>query len=363
MAAPVDDLNKAYIQAQAKPRPIKPKPGQHLDVFPARLPRRCEPPLICCVVENLRPPMYLLGWHFTLEEFVARFGKGNPVHVFRDRIQEPFYAKHKGMNVAGHHQQRLFGSVNAWALGAVFTPSSAAYRLHDANAFVVFLDTNSDDGLRPMTQTDPASGYDRGLLASAPVATRAAKQGGYDVDLLDKDPYTGRPSASSSRHTLPRSPVQAEQGLPPQEDPLYAFASPNNARRKSFWRTRNGIITISVAVGIFILGAVLGGAIGGTARRRHQHSDYNTSPGASAPAGSDGSSTAALPSSTMSAPESGGDSTSMTAPQGTGGVSLPVGTSTSVAGGIATDLVFTAMPVPTSVSDSGVQAYAADSGS
>ena len=74
-------------------------PDEHLDVFTARLPRPCEPPLMLCTVENMWPPMYMLGWSYTTDEFEARLGQGEPMEVFKERIRRPFQAKFKGTNV------------------------------------------------------------------------------------------------------------------------------------------------------------------------------------------------------------------------------------------------------------------------
>ncbi|CDO77938.1 hypothetical protein BN946_scf184577.g1 [Trametes cinnabarina] len=102
MATAVDysNVNKAYAHTQSQAKPTTPMPGEHLDVFPARLPRHCEPPLMSYTVENMWPPMYVLGWLYTSEEFEARLGQGDPMTVFKERIRRPFQAKFKGANVS-----------------------------------------------------------------------------------------------------------------------------------------------------------------------------------------------------------------------------------------------------------------------
>ncbi|KAI5833896.1 hypothetical protein K523DRAFT_341558 [Schizophyllum commune Tattone D] len=49
---------------------------------------------------NMWPPMYMLGWSYTPEEFEARLGQGDPMNVFKERIRRPFQAKFQGANVS-----------------------------------------------------------------------------------------------------------------------------------------------------------------------------------------------------------------------------------------------------------------------
>ncbi|KAL1712876.1 hypothetical protein EV715DRAFT_171292, partial [Schizophyllum commune] len=79
----------------SKPKPKSVLPGEHLDLFPARLPRDCEPPLMGTDVQGLQPPMYILGWDYTLQEFEERFGESDePTIIFKERIKRPFYEKY-----------------------------------------------------------------------------------------------------------------------------------------------------------------------------------------------------------------------------------------------------------------------------
>ncbi|KAL1689526.1 hypothetical protein GGG16DRAFT_57649, partial [Schizophyllum commune] len=89
-----------------------PMPDEHLDVFPARLPRPCEPPLVLYTVDNMWPPMYMLGWSYTTDEFEARLGQGEPMEVFKERIRRPFQAKFKGTNVASLTARRSSPSLD-----------------------------------------------------------------------------------------------------------------------------------------------------------------------------------------------------------------------------------------------------------
>ncbi|KAI5887528.1 uncharacterized protein SCHCODRAFT_01338629 [Schizophyllum commune H4-8] len=49
---------------------------------------------------NMWPPMYVLGWSYTPEEFEARLGPGDPMEVYKERIRRPFQAKFEGANVS-----------------------------------------------------------------------------------------------------------------------------------------------------------------------------------------------------------------------------------------------------------------------
>ncbi|KDQ52454.1 hypothetical protein JAAARDRAFT_198367 [Jaapia argillacea MUCL 33604] len=108
--------------------------------------------------------------------------------------------------------------------------------------------------------------YDAALLAAAPVATRAEKQEGYNVDLLDN----GRPNRAAST-----SPGPATVLTPHRSDPELAASkeryanglSPSSSAKVPFWRTTKGLI-ILVVVAIVIIGAVVGGAVGGTAGKK-----------------------------------------------------------------------------------------------
>ncbi|KAG2135355.1 uncharacterized protein EDB93DRAFT_1254272 [Suillus bovinus] len=104
--------------------------------------------------------------------------------------------------------------------------------------------------------------YDQNLLHEAPAATRAQRQEGYNVDLLDDRPT--RPT-STQPLTLPQpipSDTDVESSSLTQEK---IVPEPAHASRpaQSFWRTRNGKITIFV-IAIVIIGAIVGGAVGGT---------------------------------------------------------------------------------------------------
>jgi len=198
----------------------------------------------------------------------------------------------------------------------------------------------------------PRGSYDRGLLASAPVATRADRQGGYDVDLLENDPYGG-PSHSSSRLTLPipRSPAHTDQGLPFKEERV--FNASNSKARKPFWRTGKGRTIILIAA-IVILGAVIGGAVGGTAKK---HKSNNPMTASSAPAQSDSGSS---PSSTPTAPEGSGNASIVSASQSGAPIASNAQIGSPTGGQFASDVAATTIPTASVSPGSGVQAFAGD---
>ncbi|KAL1692686.1 hypothetical protein GGG16DRAFT_112000 [Schizophyllum commune] len=61
-----DDLKNLYAQASLPPEAKKVKPGEYLNIFPARLPRHCSPPVRISELRGLLLPMYILGWYYTI---------------------------------------------------------------------------------------------------------------------------------------------------------------------------------------------------------------------------------------------------------------------------------------------------------
>ncbi|KAJ8585653.1 hypothetical protein M405DRAFT_865233 [Rhizopogon salebrosus TDB-379] len=116
--------------------------------------------------------------------------------------------------------------------------------------------------------------YDQALLDEAPAATRAQRQEGYNVDLLDSRPtrpLSTQPFQPSPPPIAPRDIESfSKENIVP---PTYAQKS-----TRSFWRSRNGVITMFV-IAVVVLGAVIGGAVGGTVGK---NSNNNVSPTATA---------------------------------------------------------------------------------
>ncbi|KAG2112948.1 hypothetical protein BD769DRAFT_1673919 [Suillus cothurnatus] len=105
--------------------------------------------------------------------------------------------------------------------------------------------------------------YDQNLLDEAPAATRAQRQEGYQVDLLDDRPIrTASTQPLKPPHIIP-SDTDVESSSLTREKVVPGATAYASRPTQSFWRTRNGKITIFV-VAIVIIGAVVGGAVGGT---------------------------------------------------------------------------------------------------
>jgi len=101
-------------------------------------------------------------------------------------------------------------------------------------------------------------GYDQNLLAVTPEVSKAARQEGYNVDLLRED---GLPP---QRNTAHRS-TDLENGQH-RAQPLYTkenYSGPIKPQKIPWWRTQTGIIAIVVIL-IVIIGAIVGGAVGGS---------------------------------------------------------------------------------------------------
>ncbi|KAG2051078.1 hypothetical protein BDR06DRAFT_1010630 [Suillus hirtellus] len=156
--------------------------------------------------------------------------------------------------------------------------------------------------------SSPNGAYDQNLLDAAPAATRAQRQEGYNVDLLDDRPT--RP-VSTQPLTLPQpissdTDVESSSLVQEKDVPGAAAATYASHPTKSFWRTRNGKITIFV-IAIVVIGAIVGGAVGGTVGKI---SSNNKAP-QSVPTSSSTSSTASsgeTATTTFSQPVGGGNS-------------------------------------------------------
>jgi len=122
--------------------------------------------------------------------------------------------------------------------------------------------------------------YDRALLSSVPDPTRAEKQEGYNVDLLDEGRDRRAPTppdnVTSEQHgpTNGYSPgavaiarKQQEQGQLLENGGLKPVKVP-------WYRTRWGVTAIVIVI-LLIIGAVVGGAVGGTHHSSHPHNNGN----------------------------------------------------------------------------------------
>ncbi|KAH7103756.1 hypothetical protein BKA62DRAFT_768687 [Auriculariales sp. MPI-PUGE-AT-0066] len=96
--------------------------------------------------------------------------------------------------------------------------------------------------------------YDARLLEQAPEISRAEKQEGYNVDLLDRSASVGATPHQYSHAGLPL--------------PVSTPAAPSTAhgvapyRKPKFWQTLHGRVIIGI-VALAVLAAIIGGAVGG----------------------------------------------------------------------------------------------------
>ncbi|TFK50578.1 hypothetical protein OE88DRAFT_269911 [Heliocybe sulcata] len=118
------------------------------------------------------------------------------------------------------------------------------------------------------------TGYDERLLASAPAATRAEKQEGYNIDLLDEEP--SRAGRASTTHDHTGGYVQGNRysgaASAPDTPSLEEKPGPLSRGRTPWWRTATGIAVL-VILSLIIVGAVVGGAVGGSLGSRKSQND------------------------------------------------------------------------------------------
>ncbi|KAF8487172.1 hypothetical protein DFH94DRAFT_687643 [Russula ochroleuca] len=113
--------------------------------------------------------------------------------------------------------------------------------------------------------------YDRSLLSSIPKPTRAEKQEGYNIDLLDE----GRDRAATTAQEVQTGATDGYSpgaiGLARKEGQLEN--GDHVAKKAPWYRTRWGMITIVIII-ILIIGGAVGGAVGGT-HHSNSHSGSN----------------------------------------------------------------------------------------
>lgn len=143
------------------------------------------------------------------------------------------------------------------------------------------------------------SAYDESLLKDTQV-TRAERQEGYNVDLLNEKPPSraqSPPAPVHARISVQQSPINNrtnDEEFPP-------IPVNNIEKNRPFWRTTKGIALMAV-VAVIVLGAIIGGAVGGTVSHRGKAN------GQFPPTGSGGG---------QAASDSGSPASSTTAPSST----------------------------------------------
>ncbi|KAI9461948.1 hypothetical protein BJY52DRAFT_1185294 [Lactarius psammicola] len=129
-------------------------------------------------------------------------------------------------------------------------------------------------------RSDNLASYDRSLLSSVPGPTRAEKQEGYNVDLLEEGRDRRAPSpptngaASDHNGTLldysPGAMSYARKDGPTTTTNDYEPIE----KRVPWYRTRKGIIGIVMAL-LVIIAAAVGGGVGGTRHSSKSASSNN----------------------------------------------------------------------------------------
>jgi len=137
------------------------------------------------------------------------------------------------------------------------------------------------------------TGYDENLLASAPAASKAARQAGYNLDLLEEPETTPTPTQAapfaSPDPVIPGHAFESdvENGVNGSGAKEYTGLGDDSAGRKppSFWASTRGKILLAV-IALVIIGAVVGGAVGGTVGKKSNNNRSGSSSLPSSPLGS-----------------------------------------------------------------------------
>jgi len=181
-----------------------------------------------------------------------------------------------------------------------------------------------------MSTYPPGGDYDARLLDSAPKATRAEKQEGYNVNLLASDnsesPMNPRPQAvTTDGHG------SIETGVPPNKEGYISSHPPVPWYRQNRWR-------IAMLIGaIIVIGAVVGGAVGGTVGSKNR----TTTPS--------GPVTVVLSSTTSTSVSSGAPSESTTVNGAPPPASSPLSASTGTGGAVSTVVGNNVRPSPSNI--------------
>lgn len=126
-----------------------------------------------------------------------------------------------------------------------------------------------------MASYPPGGDYDERLLASIPAASKAEKQEGYNVNLLDNE-QNSSPLAQNPPSNLGHSNGDPEGGPLSKE---HSYQKGNFAFRPLPWY-RRGKWRIGILIGaIIIIGAVVGGAVGGTVGKHKTSTDISNPSG------------------------------------------------------------------------------------
>ncbi|KAJ8075784.1 hypothetical protein AAF712_004658 [Marasmius tenuissimus] len=113
--------------------------------------------------------------------------------------------------------------------------------------------------------------YDQSLLAAAPETTKQMRQEGYNPDILSA-PKTSNASNTNLNRDLESGITASKERLGPNS------ATPIPPRRVPFYRTTKGMVIIGIAA-LVVIGAIVGGAVGGTRKKKNEDGDSSDAPG------------------------------------------------------------------------------------
>jgi len=176
-----------------------------------------------------------------------------------------------------------------------------------------------------MSGYPPGGEYDERLLASVPAASKAERQEGYNVNLLDNEPQNSSPTTRNPPSKLGHSNGgSSKEALPRPYEPAEYDSKPKPWHRQTKWR-------IAMLVGaVVVIGAIVGGAVGGTVGHNKNNTDTSTGPTTASlpqPSTTNGPSVTGSPATSGSvgggAPTSGGAGQSGTLPSQTSSPGVP----------------------------------------
>jgi len=123
-------------------------------------------------------------------------------------------------------------------------------------------------------RNDTNATYDSTLLSNVPDPTRAERQGGYNVDILDEGRKPSSPPDTGPVPTTDQQPLTHDYSpgavaLAHKEGQLENGTKP--AVTPSWYRSRWGMAAIVIVI-VLIIGAIVGGAVAGTHHTSHKSS-------------------------------------------------------------------------------------------
>lgn len=112
-------------------------------------------------------------------------------------------------------------------------------------------------------RNDASTAYDSTLLSSVPDPTRAERQEGYNVDLLDERPDRSPPAPAPDRQPLTDGYSAGAAVAYAHKEGQLGNGAERTGAKGPWYRTRWGITAIVIVIVLIVAGAV-GGAVGGS---------------------------------------------------------------------------------------------------